>query len=80
MKQKSSTLVGQKFQIGQLVKEAPTFGLKGDTYSPRKGVVKKVLIKKNKIGREHFHYEVLWNGYASTVERVQHRLLPGDVP
>tara|TARA_R100000458_G_C8044040_1_gene94127 strand:+ start:74 stop:316 length:243 start_codon:yes stop_codon:yes gene_type:complete len=80
MNKRSSTLVGQKFQVGQLVKEAPSFGMTKDNYAPRKGVIKKVIVKKNKIGREHFHYEVLWKGYTSTVERVQHRLIPGDVP
>ena len=80
MKKKTKELIGQKFQVGQLVKEAPSFGMAKDNYAPRKGVVKKVLVKKNKLGREHFHYEVLWKGYTSTVERVQHRLIPGDVP
>ena len=80
MSKRSSTLVGQKFQVGQLVKEAPSFGIAKDNYAPRKGIVKNVIVKKNKIGREHFHYEVLWNGYGSTVERVQHRLIPGDDP
>ena len=80
MKKKTKELIGQKFQVGQLVKEAPSFGMAKDNYAPRKGVVKKVLVKKNKLGREHFHYEVLWNGYGSTVERVQDRLIPGDAP
>ena len=80
MKNRNSTLIGQKYQVGQLVKEAPSFGIAKDNYAPRKGVVKNVIVKKNKLGREHFHYEVLWNGYGSTVERVQHRLIPGDDP
>ena len=80
MKKQSSNLIGQKFKIGQLVKEAPSFGRAKDNYAPRKGVIKKVFVKKNKIGREHFHYEVLWKGYTSTVERVQHRLISGDIP
>ena len=80
MKKRSSDLIGQRFQVGQSVKEAPSFGMARDNFAPRTGVIQKVLIKKNKIGREHFHYEVLWNGYGSTVERVQHRLIPGDDP
>ncbi len=74
------TRIGQKFQIGDSVKEANAFGSAKDNFARRKGVITGVEKKKNARGHEHFHYEVVWDGYGSTVERVQHRLIPGDAP
>lgn len=66
--------VGQRFSVGQQVKEAKTFGAVGDNFKPRVGVVKSVRTRKNKLGRENYYYEVVWEGYKQPTERLQHRL------
>ena len=71
---KSSNYIGQKFNVGDRVKEAPAFGMDQDGYARRKGIVKDCFVKKNKVGREQFYYEVLWDGHQRTTQRVQHRL------
>jgi len=66
--------IGQKYQIGQIVKEANAFGKGRDNFGRRTGVIKDVLLKKNKAGVEHIHYLVVWEGHVAPTERVQHRL------
>ena len=68
------TRIGQKFQIGDSVKEANAFGSAKDNFARRTGVITGVEKKKNARGHEHFHYEVIWNGHTAPTERVQHRL------
>tara|TARA_R100000152_G_scaffold20709_1_gene15475 strand:+ start:10747 stop:10965 length:219 start_codon:yes stop_codon:yes gene_type:complete len=66
--------IGQKFAIGDFVKEAGAFGIKGDNFPPRKGVVNEVFKEKNSRGHEHYHYLVTWEGHTSPTKRAQHRL------
>ena len=63
-----------KFQVGDVVKEASAFGMDKDTFSRRTGIIKECKKIKNKAGRAHFHYEVLWDGHSRTTLRAQHRL------
>ena len=74
MTKTNSTYVGQRFQVGQRVKEAKPFGAPRDNFARRVGVVNSIRTKKNKIGREHYYYEVIWEGLKQPTERVQHRL------
>ena len=71
---KTADRVGQRFQVGDRVQEANAFGKGKDTFSRRKGTIQSVVIKENKIGRAHFHYDVLWDGHQHPTNRVQHRL------
>ena len=71
---KSSNYIGQKFNVGDRVKEAPAFGMDQDGYKRREGVVTDFFTKKNRLGREQFYYEVLWDGHQRSTQRVQHRL------
>ena len=71
---KTADRVGQRFQVGDRVQEANAFGKGKDTFSRRKGTIQSVVIKENKIGGAHFHYDVLWDGHQHPTNRVQHRL------
>ena len=66
--------IGQKYKVGQTVQEANAFGKTKDNFERGKGVIKDVLLKKNKAGVEHIHYLVVWEGHVAPTERVQHRL------
>ena len=63
-----------KFQVGDVVSEANAFGMAKDSFERRTGIIKSCKRIKNKAGRAHFHYEVMWNGHTSTTLRAQHRL------
>lgn len=67
--------IGQKFQVGERVKEANAFGRSKDSvFDRRTGVIQEVIQEKNKIGHVHFHYLVVWDGHTAPTKRVQHRL------
>ncbi len=63
------TVAVQKFQVGDVVKEASAFGMDKDTFSRRTGIIKECKKIKNKAGRAHFHYEVLWDGPQSILSK-----------
>ena len=71
---KEKNYVGQRFRPGDRVKEAPSFGMAKNGYDRRMGTIQKCTPKKNKAGREHFYYDVLWDGHQHPTQRVQHRL------
>tara|TARA_R100000152_G_C6760133_1_gene184146 strand:- start:492 stop:722 length:231 start_codon:yes stop_codon:yes gene_type:complete len=71
---KTAKQIGQRFKPGDRVKETPAFGMEKDGYDRRKGTIQKCTPKKNKAGREHFYYDVLWDGHQHPTNRAQNRL------
>ena len=71
--QSNKKIVGQKFQLDQVVKRNATVGYSASKYAQFTGKIKEAFTRKNKLGVAQYYYKVYWEDGRSS-EHAQHSL------
>ena len=71
--QSNKKIVGQKFQLDQVVKRNSTVGYSASKYAQYTGKIKEAFTRKNKLGVPQYYYKVFWEDGRSS-EHAQHSL------